>query len=752
MKYSTLILALLLVVSSAMAAAQGTLVDKRDGKKYKTVQIGSQTWMAENLNYGMRDSYCYNDNSSNCSKYGRLYTWFAATSACPEGWHLPSEKEFEMLFKSAGGEPVAGKSLKSRVGWNNGGNGSDALVFSALPAGSRDYDGEYEHNGNKTYFWSSTENEKNFAYLMYLNYNTGNAYWSYDYGKGNAFSVRCIQDYDGLAGSAIDELKDVDEENSSAEILVDKRDGKKYKTVQIGSQTWMAENLNYETQDSYCYDDNSSNCSKYGRLYTWTAATSACPEGWHLPNRADFETLVQLVGGSQIAGKYLKAKRDWKDSEYGSDVFGFTALPAGGRGDYNGKFFGEGYNANFWSSTEKSNNTVYDLYLGGSFDILSLQSRDKRFGLSVRCIQDDDELAGTNSSVGTLVDSRDGKSYKTVQIGSQTWMAENLNYKTQDSYCYDDNSSNCSKYGRLYTWNAATSACPEGWHLPNNAEFETLFESVGGKQVAGVKLKAKSDWNSDGNGTDVFGFSAIPAGVRSYDGNYLEEGNFSHFWSSTKASSYDAFYIYLNYGMDNASRSFNDKLVGFSVRCLQDAGELGEPNSSAGTLVDTRDGKSYKTVQIGNQTWMAENLNYKTQDSYCYEDATNNCTKYGRLYTWVAASSACPSGWHLPSSDEWHALISAVGGLSDAGKKLKSKSDWNSEGNGTDAIGFSALPAGGRNGDGLYVGEGNFTNIWLSTEIDSDYAYFINLNYTHGDVNQDYHYKELAFSVRCIKD
>ena len=79
-----------------------------------------------------------------------------------------------------------------------------------------------------------------------------------------------------------------------------------------------------------------------------------------------------------------------------------------------------------------------------------------------------------------VVDMRDGKKYKTVKIGSQTWMAENLNYETQDSYCYENDESNCSKYGRLYTWTAAKKACPSGWHLPSKAEFETLFSSVGG--------------------------------------------------------------------------------------------------------------------------------------------------------------------------------------------------------------------------------------------------------------------------------
>jgi hypothetical protein len=82
--------------------------------------------------------------------------------------------------------------------------------------------------------------------------------------------------------------------------------------------------------------------------------------------------------------------------------------------------------------------------------------------------------------MGVMVDSRDGQTYKTVTIGTQIWMAENLNYETTNSYCYDDDPSNCSKYGRLYTWAAATKACPIGWHLPSDDEWNTLFTAVGG--------------------------------------------------------------------------------------------------------------------------------------------------------------------------------------------------------------------------------------------------------------------------------
>ncbi|WP_295098139.1 fibrobacter succinogenes major paralogous domain-containing protein [uncultured Fibrobacter sp.] len=352
---------------------------------------------------------------------------------------------------------------------------------------------------------------------------------------------------------------------------------------------------------------------------------------------------------------------------------------------------------------------------------------------------------------GTLVDKRDGKEYRTVKIGNQMWMAENLNYKAQGSYCYEEDESNCSKYGRLYEWKAAIKACPDGWHLPSMAEFGALFNSVGGRQVAGKSLKSKVGWNNGGNGVDAFWFSALPAGVRTYKGDFLEEGNFAHYWSSTKASDYDAFYVYLNLGVDDAIRFFNDMLVGFSVRCLQDDDGLVESNSSAGTLVDTRDGKKYRTIKIGNQTWIAENLNYETRDSYCYQDDEINCSKYGRFYKWNAAIKACPSGWHLPSKAEFETLFNSVGGRQVAGKSLKSKKGWKNGGDGTDAFGFSALPAGDVDDNGLYGHEG-LAYFWSSTEYNSNDAYDMYLYFNDVSANLFRTSKYGVSSVRCVMD
>ncbi len=182
---------------------------------------------------------------------------------------------------------------------------------------------------------------------------------------------------------------------------------------------------------------------------------------------------------------------------------------------------------------------------------------------------DKGKLKSTSCEENTMVDLRDFQIYKTVKIGTQIWMAENLNYKTEMSNCYNNDTASCSKYGRLYKWDVALAACPNGWHLPTKAEFETLFDAVGGKEAAGRMLKSISGWRGDGNGTDAFGFSALPAGNYNH-GSFYGDGRYANFWSSTENLSNDVYYMYLDYHYDVAYLESRYKNYGFSVRCLRD--------------------------------------------------------------------------------------------------------------------------------------------------------------------------------------
>jgi uncharacterized protein (TIGR02145 family) len=447
--------------------------------------------------------------------------------------------------------------------------------------------------------------------------------------------------------------------------------------------------------------------------------------------------------------------------------------------------------------------------------------------------------------MGVLIDSRDGQTYKTVTIGTQIWMAENLNYETTNSYCYDDDPSNCSNYGRLYTWAAAATACPIGWHLPSDDEWNTLFIAVGGDSIAGKMLKSAGGWNDNhgasGNGTDTYAFSALPAGVRIYgDWGYDYEGTVAHFWSSSTEGGFDGVYnVLMGYGYDDADLDYTDKYNGYSVRCLKDYSEAPMQSSSSvkssssaksssslakssssessssvsevsssslkdfdwslpketylnpeikyDSVTDTRDGKVYRTVKIGEQTWMAENLNFdpgqggsgedKYDWSWCYNDEPANCDVTGRFYTWAAAIDSvklandadnplecgydkfcdltgtvqgiCPTGWHLPSQTEWDVLFTAVGGQSSAGKVLKSQSGWYKN-KGTDAFGFAVLPAGLWNHAFNY--DGWLAYFWCSTENDRSRACDVAMDYYYADVGLGNSTKYYGFSVRCVKD
>jgi len=188
-------------------------------------------------------------------------------------------------------------------------------------------------------------------------------------------------------------------------------------------------------------------------------------------------------------------------------------------------------------------------------------------------------------------------------------------------------------------------------------------------------------------------------------------------------------------------------------------------NVISSSLIDQRDGQEYKTIEIGSQIWFAQNLNYETTNSWWYDHKESNGEIYGRLYTWYDALLACPSGWHLPTDDEWKVLELYLGMPqsevdnkgnrgTDEGSKLKSTYSWYNEGNGTNSSSFTALPGGIRSfNDDFSYGMGRDGNWWTSTEQDSDHAWGRKLGYNTNYIIRDYDAgKAGALSVRCVKD
>ena len=438
----------------------------------------------------------------------------------------------------------------------------------------------------------------------------------YEIDKASGMKDGFFQRYD-QKGNVIYSVKYVNGELQK-DYFTDERDGKRYRVTTIGNQTWMAENLNFKSNDSYCYSDDSTNCEKYGRLYKWNAAVHACPDGWDLPGDDDFRMLIETVGIESLKSKsgWISRNPKRKNAAYnGTDDYGFTLLPTGFKGrlyyEREGKndYEGNGQNAYLWKKWEnKESDEFYSAEItfagyrvrGFHFFNRSIKDVKKHFdgeARAIRCLKTNDE----KKSIEKITDSRDGNTYRIVTIEKQIWMAENLRYKSEGSLCQNDNSHHCEKYGRLYSWNAAMEACPTGWHLPSESEFETLFLNVGGfrreeelKNVIGIgdeslftliywddvgyALKSTSGWtpygNIDSSGTDVVGFTALPAGMSNL---YTESTNLegvgekAFFWSSSKKGKDDVpFHMELSLqglGDINKHGGLADL---YSVRCIKD--------------------------------------------------------------------------------------------------------------------------------------------------------------------------------------
>ena len=489
------------------------------------------------------------------------------------------------------------------------------------------------------------------------------------------------------------------------------------------------------------------------------------------------------------------------------------------------------------NQTEKSSSSVKLSSPAKSSNSTKTSSSEKASSSSKKAVSSSSEKKITSSfNYGTLKDDRDGQTYKTIVIGNQTWMAENLNYEIENSYksiCSITTAIHCTEYGKLYTWSAAMDSaglfstngkgcgnkktcnpsypvrgiCPVGWHIPEIKEFESLLTTVGGFSTAGIKLKTTDDWQPNGiiPGTDEYGFSAFPAGLR-YDGSaYGLANNHAYFLTSTEYNDINEYTMQMHYNSADAEITPYFKIHAYSIRCIKDNISISNsseekissssnivqssssnntswayqnPTISYGEIVDDRDEQVYKTIVIDKQTWMAENLNYNADNSFCYNDSAIYCAKYGRLYRWGTAMDSagkwnsngkgcgfpnkeclptypirgiCPSNWHLPTNKEFETLINTVGGQTIAGEKLKSTSGWVAIGNGTDSYSFTALPSGYRGDGGYFNNKESNTYFWSSTDVNGGSAYYMRLS-TSTSANVKVILKYNALSVRCVKD
>lgn len=539
-----------------------------------------------------------------------------------------------------------------------------------------------------------------------------------------------------------------------------------------------------------------------------------------------------------------------------NNITGFSALPAGG-------FFNLGYttsyDACFWSSTSFAGNQARFAHIKYNLPDVNLTVCDALNGFSVRCLSDSVFVVGRPCPGMETMSDFDGNVYNTVQIGTQCWMKENLrtthyadgtaipaglSSSNTASYRYAPNNSESmvSEYGYLYTWRAVVrndidqsnenipsgvqGVCPTGWHVPSDAEWLYLANHVsyqsgyacgGYSGNNGKALAASTDWSTSANSCAVgnilvfnnaTGFSAKPAGSFFNDyynhHNYQDFGSVAYFWSSTPSWELVSKCQILGFDDTQINSDIQFNGCGFSVRCVLDPEIIntdtsyGQPCSGTDPLMDY-DGNEYRTVQIGSQCWMAENLrtthysdgtvipfdstfagSYNTPLRHIPNDYLPYVPVYGYLYNRRAvtrgASSTnanpsgvqgiCPNGWHVPSNAEWVQLGNYVTSQSGYAcnngnaKALASRMGWNwssgtcHPGNNptaNNATGFSALPAGVYVGSTRYFGEE--ARFWTTTTNSSSAtAYFYRISYNSTVLNSTVDFQSDGYSVRCVRN
>ena len=353
--------------------------------------------------------------------------------------------------------------------------------------------------------------------------------------------------------------------------------------------------------------------------------------------------------------------------------------------------------------------------------------------------------AAKNESDSLFTDPRDGQVYPIFSIKSHRWLARNMNYAIDSSWCYNNNEKNCEQMGRAYSWESAKLACPEGWRLPTSKDWMSLikFSSTNGNMYYGTL-------------GDPSGFHLLKTGLYSdYDGKLKWYGvnEYGYFWDAEEISDeYGAFIVFSNKSsysiVDTLGYALSKKSDKMFVRCIHD---------NKGTMTDSRDGQTYKTIRLGNTVWMQENLNYVADSSMEYV-GEHAIEKTGRFYNRSAAQTACPPGWRLPSSEEWKTIVDYKDSSEVIIDRLSLKSSYGWSGTfgntSNDYFEFTALPVGdcvdySSIGEGILCsGAGTYTAFWTGSKntVKDEYECATPSSVGYSCSEHDY------ISIRCVME
>jgi uncharacterized protein (TIGR02145 family) len=599
------------------------------GQVYNTVKIGNQCWMKENLNIGKMmtatwqndndtiEKYCYNNDPLLCNIYGGLYQWEEMMNykedqqtqgICPEGWHIPSASDWEVLNSATGGSETAGMHLKEAGNehWDEylGTYSDNSTGFSGLPGGRHFYTHYFEYIGMYGLFWSSTMNQSNSSLSESLYWKNSTAGLSSSI-HSDGYSVRCLLNSNRLPNVITSNISNISDTSavSGGEVIDE------------GSAPVTSRGVCWSTNGTPVitgpHTTNGSGPGAYsgilqflqpGTTYYYRAyATNQYGTSYGIVD--DFTTLV-VVPPVVVT---------WPAIE----ITDTSAIGVGYlHDDGNGIILERGI---CWSTNENptiddqhthdtTTNIIYYNEITGLSPNTTYYFRAYARNKAGLDYSFDDSPLITKSGIDYTIPcpgfptiTYENQIYHTVQIGEQCWLKENLNVgswisaeinssdnEVIEKYCYYDDIESCNRYGGLYQWNEVMNyqtqeeskgICPEGWHIPSNNDWNALSEFVGGGSVSGGALKetGTNNWLFPNTGaTDIVGFSAMPGGHRLTDyhwewGWYMGSCEKSYFWTSTLNSQFQS-PINRNIGynsMEMRTESFGANW-GYSVRCLKD--------------------------------------------------------------------------------------------------------------------------------------------------------------------------------------
>ncbi len=771
--------------TKSFADESDRLTDSRDNKTYDLIRIGNDWWFAENLNFEVSNSsWCYGDNSSNCSTYGRLYNWQAANSSCPPGWKLPSDQDWKNMEVALGmsqsdadkenwrHDGNVGYRMKSTSGWSQNGNGSNDSRFNILPSGFRDGDGTYSYRGEEARFWTSTEGTGGDPWIRFLEYNDDGLYRSVR-GPSRGMAVRCIKGQN----QSVPTVKTSAESNVSGF------------TAELGGEvTDVGGSPVYERGICWNLSGNPTISDTKVIMGSGTGSFSDVVKGFSL--ETNYYVRAYALNSDGMA--------------YGSQITFVTNSIASSTGMKTDTRDGQSY------ETVRIGNTWW---LAENLNFNAQNSSWCYDGSSANCSEYGrlyDWLTATNICMdGWTLPSDDQWKEMEMTLGMSSSNANDINWRhdgniavrlkstslwvqngqgTNDSYMNikpggfrDVDGSYGFRTQEARFWTATTGAGGDPWIRFLEYNDDGVYREVRGAG-RGMSVRCVQGTNASlpvvttNDASNITGFTASLSGqVTSQGGSSISDKGLC--WNTTGYPMISDNKIELGSG----SGSFSSDLTGLSVEttyyvrsyAINSHGiNYGEEKafttssiaSVTGEITDVRDSKKYKTIHIGGEWWMAENLNFEIADgSWCYDGSSGNCDEYGRLYKWETAQVACPAGWEVPSDSDWKsmeiALGMSIGNANDAdwrhdgsiALKLKSTSGWADSGNGNNSSLMNVKPGGFRDADGTFDYINQEARFWTSSGTSNDEAWSRFLQYNDDGVYRKERGKDRGMSVRCIK-